>query len=271
MGPGAAGGSTFASPLILDIMSKTIITGDGSRYTYFVPNPIRQTVCCGVPCGGPTFKNGFFMDFAKGKDIVRFQEMKPKCCQCDANFVKIFRNDQQIGHLEKPCRVCDQFRESCEDCCGSDIMMMSFRNDVGQETESFTVRRKGQGCCSGCCGCLACCGCTCCKGCSMKCCGSMDTATTMNETFEVYGKMDEPMEAPKGTLTISNRRGLLFGPMWVPNTAQIDAPGLTDENDMLLLLGFAYGLIYQRQMNPVSFPAFTGALCEVEGQGVGCS
>jgi hypothetical protein len=93
----------------------------------------------------------------------------------------------------------------------------------------------------------------------------------MNETFEVHGKMDEPMEAPKGTLTISYRRGLLFGPFWVPNTAQIDAPGLTDENDMLLLLGFAYGLIYQRQMNPTSFPAFMGALCEVEGQGVGCS
>lgn len=171
--------------------------------------------------------------------------------------------------------------------------MMSFRNEVGKETESFTIRKKGAGCgcdciCGACasggCGaCCASCGCRAfnCKGCCTggcdcgdcgKCCGgTLETPTVLNEIFEVHGPMSEPMGAPKGTLTISSRRGMMFGPQWIPKTAQVSAPGITNDDDMLLLLAFAYGMLFQNEVAPASFPMFMGNLeLAAEGQGVGC-
>lgn len=99
----------------------------------------------------------------------------------------------------------------------------------------------------------------------------LETPTVLNEIFEVHGPMSEPMGAPKGTLTISSRRGMMFGPQWIPKTAQVSAPGITNDDDMLLLLAFAYGMLFQHEIAPASFPMFTGNLkLAAEGQGVGC-
>jgi hypothetical protein len=274
-------------------MSKTIITSSSARYNYYVPNPMKTKFCCGVVCSSDDkdFKKAFFMDFKHGEDCIRFQMARSSCCTCDSNFVIVFRNGQNIGHLEKPFRCCDSCVTACDDCKeGSDILMMSFRNEVGKETESFTIRKKGAGCgcdciCGACasCGCSACCAsCGCpscnCKGCCTggcdcgTCCGgTLETPTVLNEVFEVHGPMSEPMGEPKGTLTISSRRGMLFGPRWIPKTAQVSAPGITNDNDMLLLLAFAYGMLFQHEIAPASFPVFTGNLkLAEEGQGVGC-
>jgi len=93
----------------------------------------------------------------------------------------------------------------------------------------------------------------------------------LNEIFEVHGPMSEPMGEPKGTLTISSRRGMFFGSQWNPKNAQVSAPGITNDNDMLLLLAFAYGMLFQSEGAPGSFPMYTGYLELAEkGQGVGC-
>jgi hypothetical protein len=261
------GAQSFASPLSIDIREMSIEDSHGNKYNYEVPNPEKIKMCCCIPMKGDDFQDGFFMDFAHGSDTIRFKECKKTGCQCDSNFVEIYRNGRKLGHLEKPFRCCDPCCLCLDECCSKDMLLMSFRHDHGDgDTEKFTMRKKGAGCCfccrgdgddsSGCCACFG------------KCCGTVDMPTVLNETFQIYGPFEDKDQSPKGRLTIIYRRGQMYGKFWTPMQAQIDAPDVTEDDHMLLLLGFAYGLLYQSKMHPGTFPRFVGELEQIfSGQG----
>jgi hypothetical protein len=276
------------SPVYIDIHSKSITNPFGVVYEYFVPNPVKLRFCCGYPCPGPCGQDpemrdkGFFMELrsTKSKDRFKFQEVLKSCCGipcCQSNsnqkLVEVIKNGKHIGHLEKPVRYCEPCCAACDECGGQEIIMMSFIKGYDDKAkEVYTLRKKGQGCgLDSCCmACWPCCGNPCSKCCDdFKCCGTYDVHSVLNETFHLHGPRGESMEdKAKGAFTVSYRRGQLFGPSWVADSGCIEGPDL-DENELLLMLGFAYGTLWQDKVKPGSFPQFKGGRWLGKEQGAG--
>lgn len=89
--------------------------------------------------------------------------------------------------------------------------------------------------------------------------------------------MTEAMQQPKAAITVSHRRGLNFGNAWVPDSAAIHAPDIVEnenameenEAELLLLMAFVYGLEWQNEFVPGSFPEQEGLLWYGKNQGAG--
>lgn len=267
------------SPVKFDIVGHTFQNTAGHTYNYYVPPTLTQKVCCGRPMGAPVEEQeqaSFQMEFKceKNDDKIRFQQMISGRCSLDSNFVQVFKDGKEVGHLEKPFSCCEKICPQWDELLGNDILIMSFRKGAGEtEKEMFTIRKKGAGC--GCGSLLSLCACPrlgCkCKGvcADFHCFGTIGIPTVLNETFRVYGPMAEAMTEPKAAITISHRRGLNFGNAWVPDSASIHAPDIKDEEDLLLLMAFVYGSQWQNEWIPGSFPEADGLLWYGMHQGAG--
>merc|ERR1719401_2369532 len=181
----------------------------------------------------------------------------------EVNRYKLGGGDTQaVGNLRLPCKMmpCE---DTCKEAMGQDILLMSFADSLGKEV--MTIRKKGAGCQVACCvqKCCACpaCGCSC-KGCGMDgCCGKLGFSTQMDETFNVFGPMDEEARDPKAVLRLVWRRGLVYGADFKPVKFSVEPRGDVKDENLLLLIGFAYGMCWQAKYAPlVPFPDLLGTL-----------
>ena len=269
---GAMGGNgELLLPVKLDIHGMNLTFGDEQRWDYYIPDPMKVCVICCVPAipGNAMVKEMEFrrergpgsFKFSLPKKSCIQKVMAPLCCKAE-EFVYAYKDDELIGKLEKPFRCCESQCEALDEMQGNDILQMSFVD--AKEKEQFTLRRKGKGCCN--CMLLCCCGPCNCKfrGLCLDgycCCTEVDSRS--DEIWSVHGPMEQPMQnPPKATVTLISRRGYMFGPVFQPVSVIVEGtdPDMKAEN-LLLLLGYVYGTIYQGLLAPIpTFPLKEGVI-----------
>merc|ERR1712226_1219695 len=204
--------------------------------------------------------------------VTCVDKLKAALCCGNLEFVYVYSGDELIGKLMKPFRCCDSQCEAIDECQGNDILQMSFTD--ANDKEQFTLRRKGKGC-------LKCCV-VCCTGpCNLNCkgmcedgiCCFNEIASRQDEIFDVHGPMNEPMSRPpKATVSIISRRGFQFGHVFQPLEVEVHGQDKNIQGDnLLLLLGYVYGMIYQGELQVVPrFPMKEGEYVRL-GKKVGAS
>jgi hypothetical protein len=274
-----SGKGGFVAPAEINMDGRSITFGDEKQYEYFVDHPMELFMCCFTPmecCSKQAdFRRRFFMEFEREGDVLKYMVGKNTEGMCaTTNFVEVGRykkgggDIQLIGHLGLPCRCAGieclaNYQDTCKECLGQDILLMAFTDSFGKQV--MTIRKVGSGCNTACCvqKCCACdkCGCPC-KGFGMDgCCGKLGFSTRMDEVFHVYGPMEEEAREPKAVLRLIWRRALVYGmPNFVPVKFCIEPRGDIKDENLLLLIGLAYGMCWQTKYGMAAFPNLLGQL-----------